>query len=138
MLPSRSRLKPLICALQGIGLVARYAMEFKWREVWITFDDDFHPVHTTSIIGALRHHNVSATFFWKGQQAERHPDIACRAVDEGHRIGNHSYSHPFLTRLDRGAIRREIMRTGEVLAPYYYGPKLDRPPHGDHDDRVDK
>jgi peptidoglycan/xylan/chitin deacetylase (PgdA/CDA1 family) len=58
-------------------------------------------------------------------------------VAEGHVIGNHSYSHPFLTRLDRPAIQREIVQTDEVLAPFYKGDKLFRPPHGAHNAVVD-
>jgi peptidoglycan/xylan/chitin deacetylase (PgdA/CDA1 family) len=139
MLPSRSRLKPLIYALEGAELLASYAIGCRQpREVWITFDDGPHPGHTTRILTTLHRHAVRATFFWIGESAERHPDIVRRAVDEGHHVGNHSYSHPFLTRLNREAIRREIMRADGVLAPYYQGPKLFRPPHGDHDDTVDQ
>ena len=100
----------------------------------MTFDDGPHPQHTVRILDALRRHQVRATFFWIGKEVERHPEIARRAVAEGHLVGNHSYSHVFLTRLDRTAIYREIMQADMILKPFYNGgPKLFRPPHGDHD-----
>ena len=91
-----------------------------------------------SILDALQRHKVRATFFWIGEHAERHHDIVRRTVDDGHYVGNHSYSHPFLTRLDHDAIRSEVMRADAILEPYYHGVKLFRPPHGDHDERVDQ
>jgi peptidoglycan-N-acetylglucosamine deacetylase len=139
MTPSMSRFKTLGYACNGIGLLASYiAKQPQTHDVWITFDDGPHPIHTVSILDTLRRHSARATFFWIGEQAERHIDIVRRAVDEGHHVGNHSYSHPFLTRLHRTAIVREIMRTDEVLAPYYNGARLFRPPHGDHDEIVDQ
>ena len=140
MLPSRSRLKPFVYAAETVKLATRYALGSRTEhDVWITFDDGPHPIHTVRILDTLQRHKVRATFFWIGEHAERHPDIVQRAVDDGHCVGNHSYSHPFLTHLDQDAIRREVMRADEVLGPYYRGVvKLFRPPHGDHDERVDQ
>ena len=140
MLPSRSRFKSLVYTYDSIGLAAKYVSQRQAqpREVWITFDDGPHPVHTVKILDTLRRHKVQATFFWIGQCAEQHPDIVRRAIDDGHYIGNHSYSHPFLTQLTRDEIRREIMRADEVLASYHQSIKLFRPPHGDHNEMVDQ
>jgi peptidoglycan/xylan/chitin deacetylase (PgdA/CDA1 family) len=137
--PRRSRAKTLAYVFDLAGLVAKYAMKPpEVRDVWITFDDGPHPLHTPSMLDTLKRHNVQATFFLVGNCAERRPEIVRRAVAEGHFIGNHSYSHPFLTRLDRAAIQREIMRADEVLSPFRQGAKLFRPPHGDHDAVVDE
>lgn len=140
MLPNQSRLKPLVYAFKYSRLAASYLIGHRPPpgDVWITFDDGPHPFHTVSILNTLRRHNVHATFFWIGECAERHPDIVRRAVDDGHKVGNHSYSHPFLTHLSREAIQREIMRADAVLAPYYKGTRLFRPPHGNHDETVDQ
>jgi len=141
MVPSKSRLKFLVNAYEGAGVAAQNAIgcrPVRSREAWITFDDGPHPVHTANILDTLRRHKVRATFFWIGQCAQRYPDVVRRAVDEGHYIGNHSYSHPWLTQLDREAIRREIMLADEVLAPYRQSVKLFRPPHGDRNATVDE
>ena len=140
MLPSRSRLKALVYAREGVELAVRYAFrQPQGRKVWITFDDGPHPNHTTRILDTLHGYQVRATFFWIGKQAERYPEIVQRAVDDGHCLGNHSYSHQFLTQLNRTAIYQEIMLADEVLAPYRQnGMKLFRPPHGDHDAIVDQ
>ena len=139
--PRRSRVKALTNAFNLARLVAKYAMKPpQTRDAWITFDDGPHPVHTPSMLDTLRRHNMRATFFWVGHCAEQHPEIVRRAVAEGHFIGNHSYSHPFLTRLNRVAIQREIVRADEVLSPFSHqqGAKLFRPPHCDHDAVVDE
>jgi peptidoglycan-N-acetylglucosamine deacetylase len=137
MLPSRSRFKSFVYVGSTAKLIANYLGHHELdREVWITFDDGPHPLNTPRILSALQRHDVRATFFFIGKQAEQYPEIVARAVAEGHHIGNHSYSHPFLTRLDRAAIRQEIIRADTVLAPYYQGSKLFRPPHGDYDATV--
>ncbi len=66
------------------------------RNVVLTFDDGPAPPFTEQILDILAEHGISATFFLCGKNVERHPEIARRIVREGHTIGNHTYSHPFL------------------------------------------
>jgi len=66
------------------------------RRVALTFDDGPAPVFTEQILDVLRGRNVKATFFLCGKNVERYPEIARRVKAEGHAIGNHTYSHPFL------------------------------------------
>lgn len=139
MLPSRSRLKALKYTFELTEMLARRAIKAPQPpDIWITFDDGPHPIYTPSMLNTLLRHRIRATFFWVGQCVEMYPGIVQRAVDEGHFIGNHSYSHPHLPRLNRAGIEREIMRADEVLAPFQHGVKLFRPPHGDRDTVVDE
>jgi cellulose synthase/poly-beta-1,6-N-acetylglucosamine synthase-like glycosyltransferase/peptidoglycan/xylan/chitin deacetylase (PgdA/CDA1 family) len=62
----------------------------------LTFDDGPDPMWTPQILDVLARHQVGATFFVVGSQVARHPDIARRLVDEGHEIGDHTFSHPDL------------------------------------------
>ena len=67
--------------------------------VFLTFDDGPDPVYTPRILDVLRAHGARATFFPIGEQAERHPEIVRRIVEEGHGLGCHTRSHPALLNL---------------------------------------
>lgn len=63
------------------------------RMIALTFDDGPDLVHTPKVLDVLSAYGVSALFFCVGNKAELYPDIVKRMVDEGHVLGNHSYSH---------------------------------------------
>ncbi|SNS62411.1 Peptidoglycan/xylan/chitin deacetylase, PgdA/CDA1 family [Streptosporangium subroseum] len=99
--------------------------------VALTFDDGPHPVNTPRILDVLRRYRVPATFFCVGLHAQAFPDLLRRIVDEGHLVGNHTWSHPYLPDLSREEVLRQIGRTGEVLGRAGGGtPSLVRPPYG--------
>ena len=85
------------------------------RRVVLTFDDGPSESSTEKILDILRDHKVPATFFVCGKNVERLPSIVRRALAEGHTIGNHTYSHPFLYFCRRATMAAEIDRTQEVL-----------------------
>lgn len=109
----------------GPGLAATAA-----RNVWLTFDDGPDPESTPQVLAALSGADIKATFFMLGRNVEAHPRLAERVFEAGHRIGNHSYSHPHLTDLAEAEIREEIVRADRLLAPYLGAEKLFRPPYG--------
>lgn len=61
--------------------------------VYLTFDDGPSKSVTPLILDTLKKYNVKATFFVIGSMAEQSPDILKREHEEGHSIGNHTYSH---------------------------------------------
>jgi peptidoglycan/xylan/chitin deacetylase (PgdA/CDA1 family) len=84
--------------------------------VALTFDDGPDPVDTPRLLDLLREKNVKATFFVVGQRAERHPEIVRRAWEEGHLIGNHTWSHrPLFCFLTPRRLRSEIERGSECI-----------------------
>jgi peptidoglycan/xylan/chitin deacetylase (PgdA/CDA1 family) len=84
--------------------------------VALTFDDGPDPVDTPRLLDLLREKNVKATFFVVGQRAERHPEIVRRAWEEGHLIGNHTWSHRSLfCFLTPWRLRSEIERDSECI-----------------------
>lgn len=94
--------------------------------VALTFDDGPDPLYTTQVLDILARYDIPATFFSVGVQMLRHPDIVRRMVDEGHEIGNHTYSHvnistmsPEMLRLDLNATQRVFESiTGRHLAMF--------------------
>ena len=61
--------------------------------VFLTFDDGPTPGITEWILSTLRRYNAKATFFVLGKNVEMYPDLYERIIREGHKIGNHTYSH---------------------------------------------
>ncbi len=101
------------------------------NQIALTFDDGPNPVATPRLLDVLAHHGVRATFFLIGNFARREPGLTRRIVAEGHLVGNHTLSHPWLPRLSAARIRREIAGCNHVLEDILGQPvRSFRPPHG--------
>lgn len=101
------------------------------RSLYLTFDDGPHPEHTGPLLDLLAAHGAKASFFLIGQQVERHPELVRRIVEEGHTVGNHSYSHPRFETLSLDQQFAEIDRTDALLATISGHPRHGfRPPRG--------
>ena len=97
----------------------------------MTFDDGPDGALTPILIAALRELGARATFFVIGEKARRYPDLLRMIVDDGHEIGNHSYSHPYLLKLSDGDILRQIDRTQDAVFDACGAlPKVSRAPLG--------
>ncbi len=66
------------------------------NRVALTFDDGPDPEITPQVLDVLRRHQARATFFVIGRHLERFMDVAKRAVQEGHELGNHSWQHGYM------------------------------------------
>jgi peptidoglycan/xylan/chitin deacetylase (PgdA/CDA1 family) len=106
-------------------------------DIAFTFDDGPHPINTPILLDILRNNRVKATFFIVGERAEKNPQLISRMHEEGHLVGNHSYSHlkfPFHTSIE---MKKEIIRTNALIEKHtgvrthYF-----RPPHGLRDFRL--
>ncbi|QKJ32407.1 polysaccharide deacetylase family protein [Mucilaginibacter mali] len=61
--------------------------------IYLTFDDGPIPIVTPFVLNILKQHNARATFFCIGDNVTKHPEIYKQLLDDGHRIGNHTYNH---------------------------------------------
>ena len=86
------------------------------RTVAMTFDDGPWPENTPDVLDVLRSRGVKATFFVRGDQVARHPDLVRRIAAEGHAVGNHTWSHPDLGQLSAADRIAEIERTTQAIA----------------------
>jgi peptidoglycan-N-acetylglucosamine deacetylase len=99
--------------------------------VLLTFDDGPDPAITRKVLDRLRTVGARAVFFVLGQRAEAYPDLVRRIRDDGHVIGNHSYSHLHPHPLHPIAYRRNLDRCQEAIARIAnVRPRLFRPPYG--------
>ncbi len=95
------------------GFVRRGSPEHK--RIALTFDDGPDPHYTPQILDILKEKNVRATFFVLGNQVERYPKVLQRIVNEGHAIGNHTWSHPNLPRVMTQQVIEEIQTTQNII-----------------------
>ncbi|MFA6216292.1 MAG: polysaccharide deacetylase family protein [Candidatus Omnitrophota bacterium] len=100
------------------------------RKIALTFDDG-PSKDTLQILQELKKYNVKATFFVIGKNVEKYPEIFTRIINDGHAIGNHSYSHPDMFMEEPVMIRKQIRNTEEAVRKYC-GQELFlfRPPYG--------
>jgi peptidoglycan/xylan/chitin deacetylase (PgdA/CDA1 family) len=97
----------------------------------MTFDDGPKATLTPKLLDLLAAHHIKATFFVIGQNVAEYPQIVQRAAREGHEIGNHSWSHPYLAKMSDDAVRRELRRTEDAIENATgVKPTLMRPPYG--------
>ena len=85
------------------------------KKVALTFDDGPHYAYTKILLDGLKEREVVATFFVTGEHAALHPDLVKRMHDEGHLVGNHTYSHMQLRHDNREEYKEELILTSEVL-----------------------
>ena len=95
------------------------------KVLYLTFDDGPDPLSTPSLLSILRKHNVHALFFCTGKAAEKYPGLMKQIREEGHIIGNHSYSHPDGFRTDTKNYLEDVMKASALTSD-----KIFRPPYG--------
>ncbi|MBV2155380.1 polysaccharide deacetylase family protein [Kitasatospora sp. SUK 42] len=99
--------------------------------VALTFDDGPQPPHTDGVLDVLREFQVPATFFCVGLHADAHPATLERIASEGHHIGNHTWSHPYLPDLTRDELDFQIEATNRAIRRVTgTDPRMLRPPYG--------
>ncbi len=102
-----------------------------------TFDDGPHPIFTSQILDILETHGVHATFFLIGSNVASHQELTKQIVDAGHQIGNHTFTHPALTKLKDPEIKSEISKTHDAIyTACGVTTSLIRPPYGLFNGRI--
>ena len=71
--------------------------------------------YLSDMLATLKRHNVSATFFLEGNWTKKNPELAKMIVSAGHEVGNHSYSHPYMSKLTAAKAKEQIIKTNEII-----------------------
>jgi len=95
------------------------------NNIYLTFDDGPTETVTPWVLDLLKKHNVKATFFCLGKKVEMNPEIFERIKNEGHAVGNHSYSHLKGWETPTGQYIQDVDFANDLI-----GSKLFRPPYG--------
>lgn len=93
--------------------------------VYLTFDDGPIPEMTPWILDTLHKYGIQATFFCVGENVSRYPALYQKIVEQGHRVGNHTFNHIQGIRFWSKNYIRNIQK-----ASNYIESDLFRPPHG--------
>ena len=96
----------------------------------LTFDDGPDPLWTPTILDILKKENVQATFFIIGKNGQAYPDLVRRIVNEGHEIGNHTFTHPNLGEIPDALVDLELNATQRLIESLTgHSTVLFRPPY---------
>lgn len=105
------------------------------RQIALTFDDGPSIQNTEEILGVLKEYGIRATFFVIGENAAADPDRIRMIHEAGHEIGNHTYSHAYISKISGTELREEIQKTEDVLKSITgEKPCVFRPPGGYYDE----
>jgi peptidoglycan/xylan/chitin deacetylase (PgdA/CDA1 family) len=133
--PFPTTLNAQISALVAKDRFLSYGSTYQ-PEVALTFDDG-PSIYTPQVLDVLKRYNVKATFFCLGEHVVEHPDFVKREQQEGHTIGNHTWTHPHLPTISSQDIITELTNTGDILQKVTgIRPTLFRPPYGEYDPHV--
>ncbi len=115
--PSPSRATPTPGATLPERLLGKdiEAIPTSRRVVALTFDAGANAAGLPAILATLAAHRVSATFFLIGDFAARYPASVRAIVAGGHRIANHSTTHPYFTTLTDAAIRDQLSQARAAI-----------------------
>lgn len=108
------------------------------KELFLTFDNGYENGYTSKILDVLKEKRVPAAFFITGHYVKQHADLVKRMADEGHIVGNHSWTHPDMTQLSAGQINTELQKVQEQSQPLIGNQQMKylRPPRGIFNDHV--
>lgn len=116
-----SRIAGLFVFQKGVGT----------SQIALTFDDGPSEKYTNELLDILKFHQIKASFFVVGENAEKNPDILKRMHSEGHLIGIHNYKHQCNWLLAPWSVKHGVEKTAKIIEtitgtkPCYY-----RPPWG--------
>ncbi len=115
---------------------------YKPNQVALTFDDSPDPKWTPRILDVLKSKNVHATFMVIGEEAQQNMSLLKRIYDEGHQIGNHTFTHPDISEISQRQLDLEIKLTNRLIAaelgvqPVYFRPPYDIDEEPETDDQA--
>lgn len=112
---------------------AKYIGDTGDKTIYLTFDCGYEAGYTETILDVLKAHNAPATFFVVGNFIESEPELVRRMAQEGHIVGNHTWSHPNMSEIsDKSAFGQQLQKVADAYKacigtemPKYY-----RPPQG--------
>lgn len=114
-----------------------YSVERDDPVISVTFDASWGGDKTMAILDLLDQYDAKATFFLVGIWVDKYPELVKEISARGHEIGNHSDSHPYMTKISESKMRQELDSCSDKIeALTGKRPTLFRPPYGDYDNKV--
>ena len=110
-----------------------YSVETTEKKLAISFDCAWGVDYTDRLLEIMDKHNVKCTFFMVEFWVKKHPDYVKKIDKMGHEIGTHSSSHPYMSKLSKENIQKELISSSNAISSIT-GKKVVtfRPPYGDY------
>jgi len=107
------------------------------KRIYLTFDEGYENGYTSKILDSLKEKKVPAVFFVTYDYAKRNHDLVQRMINEGHVVGNHSYTHPSMPTLSISKASDEVSKMHSYIKENFnYTMTLFRPPMGEFSERT--
>ena len=87
---------------------------------WESIEKRLHIGHN-KLLGLFQKFNVKATYFLLGKTIEDHPELISEIIRDGHEIGCHTYSHPFIYKITPEEFRKELQKCKQLLHQFGIG-----------------
>lgn len=112
-----------------------YRVQTSEKKVAISFDCAWGVDYTDKLLSVMKDEGLRCTFFMVEFWTVKHPEYVKKIYDNGHEIGTHSATHPYMSRLEKTAIQKELSSSKKAIENIT-GKKVElfRPPYGDYDD----
>ena len=106
------------------------------KVLYLTFDEGYENGLTSSILDTLKEKGVSATFFVTGDYVKRNPELVQRMIDEGHAVGNHTWSHPYCGQIPLEKVAEDVQKLQTYVQDnFHYTMKYFRCPYGNFNEQ---
>lgn len=112
-----------------------YRVQTEQKKIAISFDCAWGVDYTDKLLEIMQSEDVKCTFFTVEFWTVKYPDYVKKISDAGHEIGTHSATHPYMSKLDKTAIVKELTSSSKAIEDIT-GKKVEvfRPPYGDYND----
>lgn len=111
--PTETDLEPYIKEYYGREIIRISTTK---KAVALTFDAGANAQGVDKVLPILEQNGIKGTFFLTGKFIEKYPDQVKEIIATGGDLGNHTYDHPYLTRLTAEGIAEEITKAEDALA----------------------
>ncbi|HBM99434.1 MAG TPA: deacetylase [Ruminococcus sp.] len=114
-----------------------YCVETDKKQVALSFDAAWGNEQTDTLLEILDKYDVKSTFFLVGDWVDKYPDDVKKIAEKGHDVGNHSNTHPYMTKLSTSDMTGQIQACNEKIKKITgETPTLFRAPYGDYNNDV--
>ena len=114
-----------------------YRVETSDKKIAISFDCAWGTDYTDKLLEIMQSENIKCTFFAVEFWTKKNPEYIKKISDYGHEIGTHSATHPYMSKLDKNTIIKELTSSSKAIEDIT-GKKVElfRAPYGDYNDNL--
>ncbi len=112
-----------------------YRVKTEEKKIAISFDCAWGVDYTDKLLSIMEEQDVKCTFFMVEFWTNKYPEYVKKISEAGHEIGTHSSTHPYMSKLDKSAIVKELTSSSKAIEKITQKKvEVFRPPYGDYDD----